>query len=274
MLVILAVVAAVPDIAALTEFFSEWNIKPQFRRHTMLNTRLCRSVVLATLFLGGLCQALAQDAKIVDKPITWDQERTDLTLEYRKLHQGGDPKDVQIVPKAIVLHWTGGTTKFEATWDHFQQNRIEGQRSLLAKNGALNVAAQFVVDRDGTIYRLMPETSFARHCIGLNQVAIGVENVGDGSKNKLTDAQIAADIALVRYLKNKYPKIEYLIGHHEYRRMESTPLWNETITDYRTKKWDPGDDFMTKVRAQLTDLNLKVPPPGPAAWEDIPSASK
>jgi len=44
--------------------------------------------------------------------------------------------------------------------------------------------------------------------------------------DNLTDAQIQANIALVRYLKNKYPTIEYLIGHHEYLHFEGHPLWN------------------------------------------------
>ena len=38
----------------------------------------------------------------------------------------------------------------------------------------------------------------ARHCIGLNHVAIGIENVGDGEKLPLTPAQVQADAALVR----------------------------------------------------------------------------
>ena len=33
-------------------------------------------------------------------------------------------------------------------------------------------SAQFLVDRDGTIYSLMPETFMARHVIGLNLSSI------------------------------------------------------------------------------------------------------
>ncbi len=204
--------------------------------------------------------AAQQPIKIVDKPIIYDAERKQLTLEYLRLHQGGDPKDVTIQPKMIVLHWTGGPTSFDAAWNYFNRDRIEGERTLLAKNGALNVAAQFLIDRDGTIYRLMPETWFARHCIGLNQVAIGVENVGDGNKHPLTEAQLQANIALVRYLKEKYPGITYLIGHHEYRLMEKTPLFKELDPAYRTPKVDPGADFMRRVREKVADLKLEGPP--------------
>jgi len=54
----------------------------------------------------------------------------------------------------------------------------------------LNVSAHFLVDRDGTIYQLMPETRMARHAIGVNHLAIGVENVGDERKWPLTEAQM------------------------------------------------------------------------------------
>jgi N-acetylmuramoyl-L-alanine amidase len=106
----------------------------------------------------------------------------------------------------------------------------------------------------------MPETWMARHCIGLNHVAIGIENVDDGQKFPLTDAQATANAALVRYLKARYP-IEYLIGHMEYRRMEGTALFAERDPKYRNNKPDPGNDFMRKVRALVEDLKLQEPPP-------------
>lgn len=48
----------------------------------------------------------------------------------------------------------------------------------MAGSSALNVSTQFLVDRDGTIFRLLPDTTFARHVIGLNHLAIGIENIG------------------------------------------------------------------------------------------------
>ncbi|MGH7482008.1 MAG: N-acetylmuramoyl-L-alanine amidase, partial [Longimicrobiales bacterium] len=104
-------------------------------------------------------------------------------------------------------------------------------------------------------------TWMARHVIGLNHVAIGVENVGgeDGVDN-LTDAQIEANIRLVRYLAARYPTIEYLIGHSEYRAFEDHPLWRELDADYRTTKIDPGQRFMDAVRRGVADLDLEGPP--------------
>jgi hypothetical protein len=202
-----------------------------------------------TLLPGGL--------RIVFKPITFDQERIQLTIAYRRAHQDAKANDVMIQPKMIILHWTG-ISSFESTWNYFNRNRAEAARPELAAAGEVNVSAQFLVDRDGVIYRLMPETWMARHCIGLNHVAIGIENVGDGGTSPLTAAQVKADAALVRYLAGKYP-ITHLIGHMEYRRMEGTPFFLELDTNYRNTKPDPGADFMRKVRALVEDLKLQGP---------------
>ncbi|SFV68736.1 hypothetical protein MNB_SV-14-549 [hydrothermal vent metagenome] len=64
---------------------------------------------------------------------------------------------------------------------------------------------------------------------------------------------------MVRYLAKKYPTIKMLIGHHEYREMENTKYWLEMDSGYRTKKSDPGDAFMSKVRKAVADLNLSKP---------------
>ena len=40
------------------------------------------------------------------------------------------------------------------------------------------VCAHFVIDRDGTIYQLVPLTTMCRHTVGLNYTAIGIEHVG------------------------------------------------------------------------------------------------
>jgi beta-N-acetylhexosaminidase len=107
----------------------------------------------------------------------------------------------------------------------------------------------------------MPETWMARHCIGLNYSAIGVENVGGGKGiDNLTDQQIDANIRLVRYLVRENPTIRYLIGHMEYRRFEGHPLWRELDDGYRTDKIDPGERFMTAVREGVADLGLEGPP--------------
>jgi beta-N-acetylhexosaminidase len=105
----------------------------------------------------------------------------------------------------------------------------------------------------------MPDNWMARHTIGINYSSIGIENVG-GKENKsedLTPAQVEANVKLVKYLRFKYPKIEYLIGHYEYKKMQKTGLWLEKDKNYRTKKADPGKEFMKAVREKVKILGLK-----------------
>jgi hypothetical protein len=196
--------------------------------------------------------------RIKNRFINFDQERIQLTLAYRRAHQDPKAGDVIIQPRMIILHWTG-IPSFESTWNYFNRTRADAARAELAAAGEVNVSAQFLVDRDGTIYRLMPETWMARHCIGLNHVAIGIENVGDGEKFPLAEAQVRADAALVRYLAGKY-SITHLIGHQEYRRMEGHEYFLELDPKYRNTKPDPGAEFMRRVRALVKDLRLQGPP--------------
>jgi beta-N-acetylhexosaminidase len=107
----------------------------------------------------------------------------------------------------------------------------------------------------------MPENLMARHTIGLNYSSIGIENIGgkDNQEEDLTHEQVEANIKLVRYLKQKYPDIEYLLGHYEYLKMQESPLWLEKDAAYRTAKVDPGAEFMASVRENITELGLKTP---------------
>jgi N-acetyl-anhydromuramyl-L-alanine amidase AmpD len=209
-------------------------------------------VRLALLALFASCPS---GPTIVDAPLTWSAERETLTLEYRRQHSDPDAQDLTITPQVIVLHYTGGGSA-KATRAYFDNVRIERGRKDLARAGAVNVSAHFLVDRDGTIYQLQPATRFARHCIGLNHVAIGIENVGDGDKLPLTDAQVVADAALVRDLAARYP-ITHLLGHSEVMKFRDDPLFIERDPTYKNVKPDPGDAFMAKVRARVADLHLK-----------------
>ena len=191
---------------------------------------------------------------IVDAPLAWSDERAALTLDYRKRHSDPAATDLTIDPHVIVLHWTDGSSA-KATRAYFDNLRIEASRADLARAGAVNVSSHFLVDRDGTIYQLQPETRFARHCIGLNHIAIGVENVGDGAKYPLTDAQVAADAALVRYVASRF-HITHLLGHYEVMKFRDHPYFVERDPKYRNEKPDPGAAFMQRVRAQVADLGL------------------
>lgn len=199
-----------------------------------------------------------------------DAARVRLTREYLAIHDpqalavlpdGDGAEAIAFTPRMIVVHYTAKPTLAESLAE-FAPLEIDAGRELVAANGRLNVGIQFVVDRGGEIYALYPETAIARHAIGLNAVAIGIENVGDADLGRaagnapLTEAQLRADAALVRYLVGAHPTIRYLIGHQEYRELEDPrhpahALFHEAVPGYRTEKKDPGRRFLRSLRREL-----------------------
>lgn len=198
--------------------------------------------------------------KIINKPIDFNENRIEMTKAYIKQHYGMDVNHIEIEPKIVLLHWTA-VMDCDDSFKRLRWEKLYSDRSDIASAGSLNVSSHFLVDRNGTIFQLMPDNWMARHVIGLNYSSIGIENVGGegNTKEDLTQAQVQANIDLIKYLKVKYPSIEYLVGHHEYREMEKTTLWLEKDAGYRTVKADPGDKFMNDVRKQVEYLELKRP---------------
>src|SRR5512135_54127 len=76
--------------------------------------------------------------RIVDRPVPFPEERIELTRAYIKEHYGLTVKDITIVPKIIVLHWTAVAT-FDGSYRAFVQPTLAGSRPDLAGAGALNV---------------------------------------------------------------------------------------------------------------------------------------
>lgn len=183
---------------------------------------------------------------ILDKPVEWSAEREALTRAYSLEHYGEEL--VEIVPQAVVIHWTAGST-WESAYYHFYH--------AAASDGTLNYASQFLVDRDGTIYRLLPETTMGRHIIGYNWCAIGIENVGGiGGAEDLTEEQAESNIELTRYLHEKYPTIAYVFGHYQQDAARASGLYREQVAGYQSEKIDPGRTFMTELARGLAGDGL------------------
>lgn len=215
----------------------------------------CAWCLFVALSISTVAAAAPRTAlRIIDRPIRFDRERIELTKRYIERHYGLKVPDITIKPIAVVVHWTA-TPTLRGTWRAFHRVHIRAARRHVLRGGRVNVSAQFLVDRDGTIYRLMPETWMARHCIGLNYDAIGIENVGGGKGYPLTTAQLVANERLIRYLAGKYP-LRYMLGHFEWKRFERAPFFRERDPTYRNAKADPGPRFMRRLRRRLHDLRL------------------
>ena len=188
----------------------------------------------------------ATPPNIIDRPVIWTDERARLTEEYAEQHYG--QAMTEIVPQAVVVHWTAGDTWVSAYYHFYHAS---------TSDGTLNYSAHFIVDRDGTILRLLPETTMGRHIIGYNWCSIGIENVGgvDGAED-LTEAQLTANIALIRYLHEKYPTIRYVFGHYQQDQARESGLYIEQVAGYHSIKADPGKIFMSGLREVLREDHL------------------
>lgn len=216
-----------------------------------------KKLISLLLFLSSFT-SFAQQIEIINKPIIFDETRAQLSLDYLKRRHNLIQQAPTIIPKMIVLHWTASRSLM-GTYATFNKSILPSSRKALVNASSLNVSSHYLVDRDGSIYQLLPDTVFARHVIGLNYCAIGIENVGSDNY-PLTRAQLFANEKLVRYLTKKY-NIQYLIGHYEHTWFKNTSLWRETNPYYFSQKTDPGISFMRKIREELQDLNLKGAPP-------------
>lgn len=195
--------------------------------------------------------------KIIQKPIEFDDKRVELTKKYIKQHYYLDVKDIKIKPQIILIHHTG-INDFNKSFKRFVNTSLPTDRPDISKASTLNVSTHFMIDKDGTVYQLMDETTMARHVIGLNYSSIGIENIGgENYEDNLTQAQLQSNIELISYLKNKYSTIEYLVGHFEYTNFEKHNLWLEKDSSYRTIKHDPSPRFMDDLRQNIKNLNLK-----------------
>ena len=207
--------------------------------------------------LSIFCLPAATAGQIIDRLIPFGPAREALTLDYIRRHYDPNATNTRIAPQMVIVHWTGGGT-LAGGFATFAPDRLPSVRADIKRGGLLNVSAHFLVGRSGQIYRLMPENRLARHTIGLNWTAIGIENIG-GPKAPLTDAQLLSNAWLVRDLTKRHA-IGYLLGHFEYGRFRGSAFWRERVPGYFTGKSDPGATFMKRLRAELADLDLKAVP--------------
>lgn len=140
--------------------------------------------------------------RIVQAPIPFSDNRKQEMAAYSLRHYGS--ASWRLSPSMIVLHFTAGGT-------------AASTRNVFAVDtpnaGELpGTCAHFVVDKDGTVYALVPTSIRCRHTIGLNDKAIGIEMVQEaGGSSSWADqqilnrpAQVDAALALVRQLQSQY----------------------------------------------------------------------
>jgi hypothetical protein len=173
---------------------------------------------------------------IVRDPIPFGRARRAEMARYSLRHYGERTYRLSD-HKVIVLHFTAGSTYRSAYWTFYADTPNKGELP--------GVSAHFVIDKDGTIYRLVPLYIRARHCIGLNHVSIGVEFVQEtGVGARWADQrilhrtrQVRAGLRLVRYLMERYGISKRdVIGHamaNDSPNFLDLCGWRNTHTDWQ-----------------------------------------
>jgi hypothetical protein len=80
-------------------------------------------------------------------------------------------------------------------------------------NRQSQVSAHYIIDRNGDIYQMVPDSDCAWHAKSANRRSIGIEHVGSGA-DRLTQEQSAASVDLVRWLMSTYDvPVANIVGH-------------------------------------------------------------
>ncbi len=169
---------------------------------------------------------------IVWKPIPFGAKRKAEMAQYAERHYG--IHSYVLHPKVIVEHYTA-TTTFASAYATFASDMPDPELHSLP-----GTCAHFIIDRDGTIYQLVPLDIMCRHTVGLNYVAIGIEHVGTSDAEILNDAaQMRSSLALTAWLMSRYRiSIANVIGHNEslsspFHKELYAPWRNQTHADWR-----------------------------------------
>jgi N-acetylmuramoyl-L-alanine amidase len=197
--------------------------------------------------LLAVALAVALRPAIVQRPIPFGAERRAETAAYAKRHYGIDTWRLR-TPHVIVEHYTA-TTSFSSAWNTFASDAADAELGETP-----GTCAHFIVDRDGTIYQLVPLSTICRHTVGLNWTAVGIEHVGTSDRSILDNPrQLHASLALTLWLMTRFHiSLPNVIGHSEsltsrYHR-ELYPAWRcQTHAD-----WQHAD--MNVYRAKLAAL--------------------
>jgi beta-N-acetylhexosaminidase len=131
-------------------------------------------------------------------------------------------------PRVIVEHYTV-TSTFAPVFNLFSRNEPDQELHELP-----GICSHFVIDRDGTIYRLVRPSIMCRHTVGLNYTAIGIEHVGQSDAQVMGNRrQLAASLRLTRALQGRYGiATRNVIGHNE---SLSSPYHRERVERLRTQ---------------------------------------
>jgi beta-N-acetylhexosaminidase len=180
----------------------------------------------------------ASKPRIVRRPIPFPASRRREMRSYAERHYGLDTFRLTD-PRVIVEHYTA-TADAGGAIALFAPDRPDRELHELPAT-----CAHFVIDRDGTIYQLVPLAIMCRHTVGLNYTSIGIEHAGFSDREVLSNrAELKASLALTRWLRCRFGiAVENVIGHNEslssrYHRERVERLRTQTHGDWTRADMD------------------------------------
>ncbi len=183
---------------------------------------------------------------IVDRLIPYGAQRRDQMADYALRHYGVHTSS--LTPRRIVVHLTASDS-------------AAGAIELFASNaphlGDLpGTCAHYLVDQDGTVLRLVPDSVMCRHVIGLNDQAIGVEVVQGMQAGSVAAAHAVLErraqrdalVGLLRTLMRRHGlSADQVIGH---AMANEDPLFHDLL-GWRNDHTDWGSGEIAKLRSLL-----------------------
>ncbi|HYH60259.1 MAG TPA: DUF2817 domain-containing protein, partial [Solirubrobacterales bacterium] len=183
--------------------------------------------------------------KIKNDPIPYGDGRKRQMAAYSDRHYGDRTWRLERIEQ-IVLHYTV-TSTYGPVWNTFASNDPNNGESP-------GVCAQFVVDKDGTIYSLVDQGVRCRHAIGLNHRSLGIEMVQEASGSAeqailhRRKQRIAAQKLVAWLCQRHNVKVTDVIGHamvNDSRFFRDDQGWRNDHGDWPK---NPTEDFRKGVR--------------------------
>lgn len=168
-------------------------------------------IALTALGLGAIVAKAATSKKII-------------TLSGLPKNGNWPNRDTAGITDITIHHSAGTDTETIADMANWHVNG----------RGWPGIAYHFVIDKKGQIYQTNPIEKYTYHNGFNNRGAIGICVQGNFENTYPSGAQIYALYWLIRYLKQKYPSIKYLMGHKEYEGTTLCPGKNINLDLMRT----------------------------------------
>jgi N-acetylmuramoyl-L-alanine amidase len=166
---------------------------------------------------------------ILWNPIPFGPTRKAQMTAYVRRHYGSFMRSTWrlVDPHVIVIHYT--ESSYSSAYNTFAADVPDSELHELPAT-----SAHFVIDTNGAIHQLVSLGTMARHTVGLNWTAIGVEHVGYSDGQVLGDrAEIGSSLRLVHWLRCRFQiPVRDVIGHAE---SLSSPYHHEDVPSLRTQ---------------------------------------